>query len=78
LLLSSFPFLPHILSAFSFFYSLAPSAVLFMQFPTIPDIPQQKVNQCFNSIFFSITLPLTGFMNNQTEQFLPVYGMTIN
>ena len=49
-----------------------------MQFPTIPDIPLQEVNQCFNGIFFCITLPLTGLMNNQVEQFLPVYDMTVN
>jgi hypothetical protein len=78
LLLSPFPFLRHILSAFSFSYSLAPSPVLLMQFLTIPDIPHLEVNQCFNGIFFCITLPLTGLMNNQIEQFLPVYGMTIN
>jgi len=49
-----------------------------MQFPAIPDIPHQEVNQYFNGMFFCITLPLTGLMNNQVEQFLPIYGMIIN
>jgi len=41
-------------------------------------IPHQDVNQCFKGIFFCLPLPLTGLMNNQIEEFLPVCGMTIN